>query len=230
MSLYPTAQIIVVTISTQQFIFKSEKQRRAEIVEAVHALLAPGEGKDRILVHSFSNGGGKRSYNVAGVYQSLTGKTFAPKTLIFDSAPGMPQFRRDVHAIAVPARKLGFFSRLLFITVTYVLAAVVQVSVYRMPLGFWYNLVWGPMLGLKNPEILDAKTVMGFVYSKEDKAIDWRDVERWSDSAKENGYKVERKLIEGAEHAQMFRGKGGEKDYWSWVEKMWSLGMAVGEK
>jgi hypothetical protein len=227
MSLYPSAQIIVITITTKQFIFESEAKRRADITEAVHAILAPNHDKDRILVHSFSNGGGKRSYNVAGVYQSLTGKIFAPQTIIFDSAPGMPQYRRDVHSISVPAKKMSFFPWLLFMTATCSLAAILNFSVYYMPLGFWYNLVWGPMLGLKNPEVLDVNTFMGFIYSKEDLAIDWEDVEKWAKSAHDNGYSVEKKLVLGAEHVQMFKGKGGEQAYWDFVQRMWDLGTGV---
>ena len=36
--------------------------------------------------------------------------------------------------------------------------------------------------------------------------------------------------VEGAEHVQMFRGKGGEQDYWGWVQRVWGLGIGVGEK
>jgi hypothetical protein len=143
-SLYPSAQIILVTITTKEFMFESEPKRRKDVLDAVNAILAPDQASERLLVHAFSNGGGKRTYNIAGAYQALTGKVFAPKALIFDSAPGIPQFQRDVHALAVPAGRLPPFPWLLSMVAIYVTAAVVYVSVHWMPLGFWYELVWGP--------------------------------------------------------------------------------------
>jgi hypothetical protein len=228
MSLYPAAQIIVVTITSKEFIFESEKKRRADVMKVVHAILAPDQGKERLLVHSFSNGGLKRSYSIASSFQSLTGNIFAPKTLIFDSAPGMPRYWRGVYALAVPARKFSFLPRVMFMLVAHLIIALIYICVYWIPLDLWYNLIWGPMLGLKNPQVLDTKTVMGFVYSKEDMAIDWEDVDHWAKSAEDNGYQVEKKLVEGAEHAQMFRGKGGEEVYWGFVQRMWNTGMGIG--
>lgn len=224
-SLYPRAQIIILTISTKQAIFESETRRRRDILPAVHAILAVPKGKERVLVHSFSNGGAKRTYGLAGVYQALTGQVFMPKTLIFDSALGMPRFARTMHAIAIPARKLRFLSWLFFMSATAVMAAITSFAVYWLPKRVWYDFVWGPTLGLKNMKIVGGGTKMGFVYSKEDLAIDWRDVEKWAGEAEKKGYGVVRKLVEGAEHAQMFRGRGGEKDYWGWVEQMWERGL-----
>jgi hypothetical protein len=55
--------------------------------------------------------------------------------------------------------------------------------------------------------------------------MDWRDTERHARVAEEKGYRVVMNLIEGAGHVQMFRGKGGEKDYWGFIEKIWGLGV-----
>ena len=57
--------------------------------------------------------------------------------------------------------------------------------------------------------------------------MDWRDIEKHAGRAEQNGFRVVRKLIEGAEHVQMFRGKGGERDYWEFVEKIWGLGLEI---
>jgi hypothetical protein len=79
-------------------------------------------------------------------------------------------------------------------------------------------------LGLNSPKLIDQKTIMGFMYSKEDLAIDWEDVERWAKKTEENGYRVEKRLVEGAEHVQLFRGKGGEEAYWGFVQRIWGMG------
>lgn len=100
MNLYPAARIIHVTINTTQFIFQSEAQRRKDMMKAVSTLLARDQEAERLLVHSVSNGGGKRVYNIAGAYRSVTGKALPAKAIIFDSAPGLPRFKRDIHALS----------------------------------------------------------------------------------------------------------------------------------
>ena len=102
-----------------------------------------------------------------------------------------------------------------------------------LPKWFWHELVWGPHEGAHNPRYLDRDCVKGFVYSKEDQAIDWRNVEAHARDTEMAGWRVERKLIENAPHVQLFRGKGGEDDYWGFVRRVWDLWMSVengGEK
>ncbi len=55
--------------------------------------------------------------------------------------------------------------------------------------------------------MIDPKTIMGFMYSKEDLAIDWEEAERWAKKMEGKGYGVEKRLMKGAEHLQLFLGK-----------------------
>ncbi|KAH7410769.1 hypothetical protein BKA64DRAFT_362592 [Cadophora sp. MPI-SDFR-AT-0126] len=230
MRLYPSARIILVTITTKQFLFETEARRRKDVAQAVTALLAHDPDIQRLHVHSLSNGGAKRVYNIAAAYKTTTGETLQMKSHVIDSAPGIPKFRRDVHALAVPARKLPLFPWLMFMSVTYVVVSVVYVAVNWMPKSFWHQLVWGPTFAFYNKELFDEKCLKAYIYSKEDLAIDWKDVEAHAKTTESKGYRVLRKLVEGAEHAQMFRGKGGEQDYWGWVQRVWGLGIGAGEK
>ena len=227
MNLYPSARIIHVTINTSQFIFQSEFQRRKDMIKAVSTLLARDTASERLLVHSISNGGGKRLYNIAAAYRAETGQALPAKALIFDSAPGMPRFKRDIHALMVPARKMHWLPWLLFAAVTHVTCSVLFVSVYWTPMWFWYDLVWGPTYGCSDVTLVDQECVRGYVYSKEDLAIDWRDVENHAAVAEKKGYNVSKKLVDGAEHAQLFRGKGGEEDYWAFVKSIWAKGVGT---
>jgi len=59
--------------------------------------------------------------------------------------------------------------------------------------------------------------------------MDWRDAEWHAGEARANGWRVEMKLVEGAEHVQMFRGKEGEGAYWEWVGDIVSLGLGGDE-
>ncbi|KAL2069641.1 hypothetical protein VTL71DRAFT_14320 [Oculimacula yallundae] len=230
MRLYPSARIILITINTKQFMLETEVRRRNDIIEAIAALLAEDQSTQRLHVHSLSNGGAKRVYGVAGAFKTKTGKTLQMKTHIIDSAPGIPKFRRDLHALSVPFRNFSFFPWLAFMSITYVAVSVVYVATNWMPKSFWHQLVWGPTIGHYNKELFHEKCMKAYIYSKEDLAIDWKDVEAHAEVTREKGYRVETKLVEGAEHAQQFRGKGGEQDYWNWVQRIWELGLDVDEK
>jgi hypothetical protein len=225
MQLYPQARIILATMNLTQFLLQSEATRRTESKEAVIALLSPPQENERLLVHALSNGGARRVYNIAGAYQKATGKPLPVKAFVIDSAPGIPQFRRDLHVLGLPGKKLNWFLWVPYMSAVVAVASVLYVTVNWMPKWFWRELVWGPHEGMVNNALIDKRCVNGFIYSKEDVVIDWRNVESHANLTEEKGYRVERKLIEGAEHVQLFRGKGGEKDYWAFVEKVWAIGM-----
>ena len=59
------------------------------------------------------------------------------------------------------------------------------------------------------------------MYSVMDQAIDWRDVESHASIAEKKGFVVFKEKIEDAEHVQLFKGTGGEKRYWGFVQKVW---------
>jgi hypothetical protein len=144
MMLYPEARIIWVRMTTTQFLLQSEARRRQDVQVAVEAILRRDQKQDRILVHSFSNGGGKRLYGVSGVYRKLTGKPFAPIAVVFDSSPGIPRFQRDLHSLMIAGRKLNWFLWLPFAATTLVLVSLVNfcVHVSTFPMSFWlYNYI-----------------------------------------------------------------------------------------
>ncbi|TID18424.1 indole-diterpene biosynthesis protein [Venturia nashicola] len=225
MSIYPHARIILATMTLRQFMAQSEATRQAEATEAVTALLSLPQENERLLIHCLSNGGAKRVYSIAGVYQKVTGNPLPVKAMVIDSAPGIPQFRRDLNALSVPARKLSWPLWVPYMGVVVVVASAIYVSVHWMPKWWWRELVWGPHEGVNDHALINSKCVKGFVYSKEDIIIDWRDVESHTKLAEEKGYRVERKMIEGAEHVKLFKGAGGEKDYWGFVKMIWDMAM-----
>jgi hypothetical protein len=228
MRIYPGARIILVTINTVEFLYTSEGRRRKEVSQAVNALLASPYGEeDRLVVHSISNGGAKRFYGVAGAYQACTGKQLPAKAYVMDSSPGIPKFRRDMHALLVPARRLSWFAWIPFYIATLLSVSGVYVVVNWMPRWFWGELVFKPLELINTPTFMPKSCVRGYVYSKEDLAIDWRDVEFHAREAEEKGYRVKKKMIEGAGHAVLFKGKGGESDYWSWVNRLVQSGLGL---
>jgi hypothetical protein len=223
--LFPSARIILSTMNTIEFLFQSEAKRRADVKEAVSAILAPDQAKERLFVHALSNGGAKRMYAVAGAYQALTGKPLPAKAFLLDSAPGIPRFRRDIHALKVPVEKLPLYLWLPYMTVTLAVVSAVYVAVNWMPKWFWRDLVWSPTYGTNDFRFVPKDCVRGYIYSKEDLAMDWKDIEKHAAVAENKGYTVVKKLVEGAEHVQLFKGKDGEKGYWDFVERLWDMGV-----
>jgi hypothetical protein len=129
MKLYPGARIIIVTIDTRQFLLTSEVTRRAQIKEAISAILALPQDDERLLVHALSNGGAKRLYGISAAYAAKTGKPLPLKAYVLDSAPGIPQFRRDIHALSMPIRNHPWFIRFPFKTAVFMVTCVVYVFV-----------------------------------------------------------------------------------------------------
>lgn len=78
---------------------------------------------------------------------------------------------------------------------------------------------------MNDPKYIDSEAAKGYVYSKEDLAIDWRDVEKHAARAKEAGWEVEMRLVKGAGHVVLFKGEEGEKGYWGFVEGVVRRGM-----
>ncbi|EPE25647.1 hypothetical protein GLAREA_01559 [Glarea lozoyensis ATCC 20868] len=223
--LYPSARIIVSTMNTKQFLFTSESTRRAQVRTVITALLS--EPQMSLMVHALSNGGAKRLYAISASYAAATGKPLPLRVYVLDSAPGIPQFKRDIHALNYPVRGWNWWVRWPFQTVVVLVSCVVYVVVNWLPRWFWYELVWGPHDGAHNTAYLNKNCVKAFVYSKEDEAIDWRNVEAHAKETEERGFRVERKLIEGAAHVQLFKGRGGELDYWGFIQKVWDMGREV---
>lgn len=227
MRIYPHARIILVSINTVEFLLQSEPRRRADVTAAVTAILAPPQDSERLFVHSLSNGGGRRVYGIAGAYAALTGRPLPAKAWMIDSAPGIPKFRRDIHALIVPARGWGWFAWIPYMAAVLSITSVVYVVVNWCPKWVWHELVWGPVAGMNDEKLIEKKCVRGYVYSNEDLAIDWKDVEWHAKAAEEKGLRVMKKMVHGAAHVQLFKGKEGEKGYWGFMERLWEAGIEL---
>jgi hypothetical protein len=129
MRLFPGARIITASMNTNQFLLTSETTRRSQIKTVISALLAIPQEDDRLLVHALSNGGAKRLYGISAAYSKATGRPLPLKAYIMDCAPGIPQFRRDIHALSVPARNYPWYIRVPFVTVVVLVTCVVYVFV-----------------------------------------------------------------------------------------------------
>ncbi|KAG9245567.1 hypothetical protein BJ878DRAFT_574755 [Calycina marina] len=152
MKLFSHSRIILVTINTVRFLLQSEARRRADVKAAVTAILDRDEKSERLFVHSLS--------------------------WIIDSAPGIPKFRRDIYSLLVPARTWCWLRWLPFAAMVLSAVSVVYVVVNWLPKLVWGELVWKPTAGMNDKKLIPLSCVKGYVYSKEDLAIDWNDVEK----------------------------------------------------
>jgi Eukaryotic protein of unknown function (DUF829) len=221
--LYPTARILVITISLADFFLKSEAARRAEISPAVTVLLSPGSGATQsppgILVHVFSNGGVKRLHGLTGLYyeKSRPHAALPASAVIFDSAPGSPQIRRDVHALMAGAPRL-LFLRLPFAALTYILVFLLVLLHKFTP--FLKSIVEGIRDGLNDGKTLSSAATRCYIYSEEDKSVGPEPIEAHAADAHEKGIKVIMNKFHGSGHVAHM--KHDEGRYWDIVQRTWN--------
>ncbi|QSZ36025.1 hypothetical protein DSL72_007149 [Monilinia vaccinii-corymbosi] len=226
-NLFPTSRIVLCTMKTSQFLLQSESQRRKDVALALDALFAgSSDEEERLLVHCISNGGAKRFYGIAGLYQSWRERPFPVKSIIYDSCPSLPWFKRDLHALLhVPGPKLPWLLYIPLAIVAVLAASMVNFIVHWCPHWVWRDLVRGPLEGLNDERLVSKGAVRGYIYSEEDEVIEWRDVEEHGEVGRSRGYRVERIKMGGGKHAQMFKGEGGEGVYWGFIKKLWVDGL-----
>ncbi|KAF7891640.1 hypothetical protein EAF00_007942 [Botryotinia globosa] len=222
-NLFPLSRIVLCTMKTSQFLLQSEARRRKDAAPAVDALCSESSDQEaRLLVHCISNGGAKRFYGIAGLYQSLKGKPLPISSIVYDSCPSLPWFKRDLHALLhVPGAKLPWLLYIPLAVVAIIAASIVYFIVHFCPHWVWRDLVRGPLEGLNDERLVRKEATRGYIYSEEDDVIEWKDVEEHGEVGTLKGYRVERIKMVGGKHAQMFRGEGGEDAYWGFVRKLW---------
>jgi hypothetical protein len=221
--LYPTARILIITISLVDFFCKSEAARRAEISPAVAVLLAPGSGAGQsspgILVHAFSNGGVKRLHSLTGLYyeKSRPHAALPASAVIFDSAPGSPQFRRDVHSLMAGAPRSRFL-RLPFAALVYTLAFMLVLLYNFTPL--LNGIVERIRDGLNDGKTLSSAAARCYIYSDEDNSVGPEPIEAHAAHAREKGLKVSMNKFHGSGHVAHM--KHDEGRYWDIVQRTWN--------
>ncbi|KAK0705494.1 hypothetical protein B0H67DRAFT_649820 [Lasiosphaeris hirsuta] len=164
----------------------------------------------QLLIHLFSNGG---STTLAHL-RTLT--PLPSHTLVYDSAPG--QFTYTGSFAALTAGLSGW-TRAAFAPLVHAFCA-------------WYWLVHnvfargagGPFAAVaaahnEREGRARAEVRRAYVYSEEDKLVDWRDVERHAADAKSGGFVVRVEKFAGSAHVAHARRDEGR--YWGVVRETW---------
>ena len=213
-SLYPTSRILLIRTPFSDLIFHTQTSQKAVSAPAVDIL--SGGRVSRLLVHVFSNGGTYKLCELAKAYKR-TYKTILPiRTLIFDSAPGKPHFRRSIRALKhiLPKPWYLYFP------------ALIVLYVYLASLYTFHTVTGGVPISTRvwhevnDPELVDERAERLYLFSKDDGMIWWEDVVEHAANAREKGWKVVRtEEFVGSKHvAHMVL---DPERYWDIVTRFW---------
>ncbi|KAL9102539.1 MAG: hypothetical protein Q9163_002318 [Psora crenata] len=81
------------------------------------------------------------------------------------------------------------------------------------------NVITRSHLDLNDPALLSLDALKVYFYSKEDRLVQWQDIERHVATARERGWEVKSELFEGTPHFKHAKGAGEER-YWGLVRKV----------
>ncbi|KAL3486646.1 hypothetical protein BJX62DRAFT_246618 [Aspergillus germanicus] len=229
--LAPHARILVLTSSTSDIVLPPNQKRRckelAPALEVLRASLAAqaststseatSDGKElSIHIHLFSNGGVYSTTSLLQSYRSATGHALPNISIILDSAPGTPGFvggMRSFSAVLprnIILRSVGQISFLVILSFLWVLSC----------LGFVDSVTAGRR-AMNEKGLIGGEPRRVYIYSNEDKMVDWEDVEEHAKEAGENGWEVQMERFEGSGHVDHMRRDEGR--YWGIVEECLGL-------
>lgn len=185
-----------------------------------------------LLVHAFSNGGATALRHVyAQSHRQPAASRLPRRVTVLDSAPGRFHYARSIHAFSVGVP---------YATTPLLRFLVLRLAIHVLCASYWvFQLVFGRRRGAldrtfeaHNDVVLvggrDEEVRRTYIYSREDRMIDYRDVEEHAAEARrrrrgageedeEAGVRVEK--FEGTAHVAHVR--GDEDRYWKVVKETW---------
>ncbi|KAJ7671455.1 hypothetical protein DFH06DRAFT_1177614 [Mycena polygramma] len=219
--IYPETTIILVRSPLSIFWTSASnfKRRYNPVIEALEALEC-FDNRQRILTHSFSNGGAFHLVALAGIMPSKALKAQIPRppsAFIIDSAPGGATLDKAMRAVTSPIRN----------PLVKLVASSVVVLVY-----FWMwtighilnrpNPVLAMMDTLRHPNVLpwiDERSPRLYLYSKLDAMIPPDDVEAHARRSASDGLDVRKLCFDKSAHVAHARVY--PEQYWAAVKTVW---------
>ncbi|KAJ7666281.1 hypothetical protein B0H17DRAFT_1090070 [Mycena rosella] len=220
--MYPQATLILVRSELSFFLTSTSalETHFKPVIEALEALGCLEDGQ-RILTHTFSNGG---SFHLLAFARMLASKAVdmqtprPPSAMVIDSSPGGADLASAQRALTVSVR--NSLLRLLakgFVRLAYCfLWAIGQIS--RRP-----NPVHAMAAGLRRPCVLpwiDGRSPRLYVYSKADDMVPWADIEENIARSTSDGLDVRRLRFEDSAHVAHARVH--PEEYWAAVRTLWA--------
>ncbi|KAF7317168.1 hypothetical protein HMN09_00451700 [Mycena chlorophos] len=226
--LYPGATIIVVR-SHLSFYTTSWSNLAARFKPVIDLLEALGcfEGRQRILTHTFSNGGSThlQAFSHLLASRQLTSKQITtrvpPNAFVIDSSPGGFTFALMVRAMVSPIKSaaLRFVARVLSYT-SLLLGRLINGVILRRPHPFqiMVKTLQNPRLRLL-PWMDPAKTPRLYLYSMADAMVPWQDVDAHYAVCERAGMDVRRVKFAASPHVAHARVY--PEEYWGAVKSVW---------
>lgn len=223
-ALYPDSAILLIRSFVYHFVGPKFPGEIAPAVPIIRSIMAGGDGADttrpEMLVLVFSNGGSSALKHLYDLYSKSAGLGESPNlprhVTIFDSAPGRFEWSRSVTAFTLGAVRSSFLVRLFVRAMAQLFTAL-----YWMLTVPWGRPGFLERIWLAHNVKTKNQTEIGrtYVYSKEDKLVNYKDVEEHAAQAREQGYKVALEEFKGTAHVAHAR--GDEARYWSVVRDTW---------
>jgi len=208
--LFPNSPIILVLCTTRGFVARANVQ--AALVEPAYATFKSLDiDASNVLVHIFSNGG----VRLFRTFVSLTPtKSFSPRMLVMDSAPGKATLRSAINAFTIDTK--GFIMRVFMVIFV----------------GFWFSL-WrlkdmvigkGSLLDRQRAWFVDGKAIDEttkrlFLYSDEDDLVQSEFVEEVIKELEGKGFPVWSRNFGQTRHVGHMRAK--PQEYWGEIARVW---------
>ncbi|KAL8380937.1 hypothetical protein RB595_005302 [Gaeumannomyces hyphopodioides] len=215
---HPTSQILL--IRSEFAHVRDPGFALRELQPAVPALRAvfgdspatPSSSEPELLVHLFSNGGSSMLCHLYSAYKPL------PRHVtIFDSAPGQWSYKSSLAAISAG---VSGWKRFLLTPFFHALVIGYYVQHFVLP----WNRARGDNLARwaaihNNPAVNSTEARRAYIYSKEDKLIEFDAVEEHGRDAKQKGFKVRLERFVGTDHVAHARTE--VERYWRIVDETW---------
>ncbi|KAJ3899200.1 hypothetical protein F5879DRAFT_977714 [Lentinula edodes] len=235
--MYPNATQIIVQ-SEPHFFWSSKRTRMNNLVPVAEVLEAhgctrqesPRDGNSpRILVHSFSNGGGLQMYTLGNLLRARSGSSSSSRrpsphvsAVVIDSCPGNASFRGAIQAFtaALPKNSLLRIPVIIFITLLYGFGIIRHRIFGDKPI--FERLKEGLLRKGSEGGILPwmtEKTPRMYICSKKDELIPVEQVEEHVKEARYRGLNAKIVVYEDTPHVAHARRY--PEQYWGAVKDLW---------
>ena len=224
-ALYPSARIIPLGSPFSDFLpwpIRAQRQKEEGFDKILEACPPSEKDKNGVLVHIFSNGGAYRFCIMATRYLLTTHMPLPIRAMVLDSAPSPASARSKAETVTTGMALTG---PIRFISLILLLLAL---SLERMwTFVTWQNepVSWARKV-LNDPGIVKRDSARVYIYSLEDKVVDWRGVEAHAEEARRQGYTVETERFRGSQHVS--HAKVHPERYWTVISRTWDIASAAG--
>ena len=152
------------------------------------------DARSQIMLHIFSNGGMSSATNLLRVLRSRLGEPLALTGLIFDSCPGKgTSYWQTFDAIILSFPKSIFWRFLGALAAhAFLIFLVVHIACGNEHPG----TLW------RRTPLEESRSARGasYLFSREDRMIDWTDIKQHAEEARRKGWRVKEVLFEGSGH------------------------------